>query len=95
MALRQFGGDQHVSRFSDLSIITCDYGLQDIDIVIVDRTLVFGRNASRLLTILLVVGMIISGLLQCLKSEGLVRTHASLLIYWFQILLILAFRLTY
>ena len=27
MALRQFGGDQHVPRFSDLSVITCDYGL--------------------------------------------------------------------
>ena len=41
MALRQFGGDQHVPRFSDLSVITWDYELQDIDIVIIDRAFGF------------------------------------------------------
>ena len=40
MALRQFGGDQHVPRFSDLSVITYDYEVQDIDTIIIDH--VFG-----------------------------------------------------
>ena len=37
MAMRQFGDTQHVPRLSDLFVITCEYGLQDIDIVIIDR----------------------------------------------------------
>ena len=36
MALRQFGGDQHVTRFSNLFVINYDYGLYDIDTVIKD-----------------------------------------------------------
>ena len=44
MALRQFRDDHHVPRFSDLSVITCDYELQDIDTVIIDRTFGFWQE---------------------------------------------------
>ena len=37
MAMKQFGGNQHVTELSDLSVITYGYGLQDIDTVIIDR----------------------------------------------------------
>ena len=93
MTLRQFGGDQYVLRFSDLFVITCDYGLQDIDTVIIDP--VFGFQKERRSTILLVLGMVMSGPLRSLKSGGPIGTHASLLIYRFQILLIPAFQLIY
>ena len=36
MYLRQFRGNQHVPRLSDLFVITCDYGLLHIDVVIID-----------------------------------------------------------
>ena len=44
MALRQVEGDQHVPRFSDLFVITCDYGLQDINTVLIDRTFGFWQE---------------------------------------------------
>jgi len=44
MALRQFGGDQHVSRLSDISNITCGYGLQDIDVVMLERAFGFWQE---------------------------------------------------
>ena len=33
--MRQFGGIQHIPRLSDPFAITCEYGLVDIDIVVV------------------------------------------------------------
>ena len=44
MALRQFRSNQHVSRLSDLSVIICDYGLLDIDTIIIDRTFSFSQE---------------------------------------------------
>ena len=44
MALRQFEGDQYVPQFSDLSIITYDYELQDIDTVIIDHAFGFWQK---------------------------------------------------
>ena len=44
MALRQFGGDQHVPRLSDISNITCGYGLQDIDVVMLERAFGFWQE---------------------------------------------------
>lgn len=35
MAMRQFGGIEHIPQFSDISTVTCEYGLLDIDIVVV------------------------------------------------------------
>ena len=44
MALRHFRGDQHVPQSSVLFVITCDYGLQDINIVIIDRAFGFRQE---------------------------------------------------
>ena len=44
MALRQFRGDQHVPRCSDLFVITCDYGLHDIDVVVIERAFGFWQE---------------------------------------------------
>ena len=35
MTIRQFGGIKHIPRLSDLSVITCEYGLVDVDIAMV------------------------------------------------------------
>ena len=37
MTMRQFGGIQHILRFNDLFTVTCEYGLVDIDIVMMGR----------------------------------------------------------
>ena len=44
ITLRQFKGNQHVPRFSDLSVITCDYELQDINTVIIDHAFRFQQQ---------------------------------------------------
>jgi len=41
MAVRQFGGIQHIPRLNDLSAITYEYRLVDIDIAVVGRALEF------------------------------------------------------
>ena len=46
MALRPFGGDQHVPQLSDISTITCGYGLQDIDVFMVERPFGFWQECS-------------------------------------------------
>ena len=35
MAMQQFGGIQHIPRLSDLSVVTCEYGLMDIDVAVI------------------------------------------------------------
>ena len=35
MAMQQFGGIQHIPRFSDLFVVTYEYGLVDIDVVVI------------------------------------------------------------
>ena len=44
MAMRQFRGTQHIPQLSNLSIITCKYGLQDIDIVIIEHAFDFWKE---------------------------------------------------
>ena len=35
MAMRQFGGIQHIPRLSDLSIVTCKFKLIDINVAVI------------------------------------------------------------
>ena len=42
--MRQFKVNQHVPRLSDLFVITCDYGLQDIDVVMIERAFGFWKE---------------------------------------------------
>ena len=44
MVIRPFAGIQHVPQLNNLSIITCEYGLQDIDTVVIDRTFDFWKE---------------------------------------------------
>lgn len=44
MVIRQFEGTQHVPQLSDLSIITCEYGHQDIETIIIDRSFDFQKE---------------------------------------------------
>ena len=37
MAIKQFGGIQHIPRLSDLFVVTCENGLVDIDVVVIGR----------------------------------------------------------
>ena len=92
---RQFGADQHVPRFSHLSVITYDYGLHDIDIVITDHAFGFWQECRSTINYPTCPGTIMSGPLWSLESGGPIGTHASLSIYRFQILLIHAFQFTY
>ena len=41
MAIRQFEGIQHIPRLSDLFVVTCEYGLMDIDVVVTGRAFDF------------------------------------------------------
>ena len=41
MAMRQFGGIQHIPRLSDLSVVTCEYRLMDINVVVIGRAFGF------------------------------------------------------
>ena len=44
MVMRQFGGKQHISWLTDLSRITCEYGLQDIDIATIECAFDFWKE---------------------------------------------------
>ena len=37
MAMRQFGGIQHIPQLNDLFVVTCEYGLVDIDVAVIGR----------------------------------------------------------
>ena len=41
MPIRQFEGIQHIPRLSDLFVVTCEYGLMDIDVVVTGRAFDF------------------------------------------------------
>ena len=41
MAMRQFGGIQHIPRLNDLSVVTCEYELVDIDVVVIGHAFEF------------------------------------------------------
>lgn len=36
--MRQFGSIKHIPRLNDLSAITCEYGLMEIDIAMIGHT---------------------------------------------------------
>ena len=42
--MRKFEGNQHIPQLSDMSVITCDYGLRDINTVIIDRASDFWKE---------------------------------------------------
>ena len=48
MSMRQFRGIQQIPRLSDLSVVTCEYRLMDIDVVMVGCAFKFWevRNSS-------------------------------------------------
>ena len=35
--MQQFGGIQNIPRFIDLSVVTCEYGLVDIDVAVIEH----------------------------------------------------------
>ena len=41
MAMRQFGGIQHIPQLSDLFVVTCEYGLMDIDVAMIGHAFKF------------------------------------------------------
>ena len=83
MALRQVGVDQHVPRFSDLFVITYDYGLQDINTVLIDHAFCFWQERRSTIDYPTCLGDDHEGPLQSLESGGPIGTHVSLLIYRF------------
>ena len=44
MAIRQFRGDQHFPQLSDISVVTCEYGLLDIDVDMIERAFGFWKE---------------------------------------------------
>ena len=83
MALRQVGVDQHVPRFSDLFVITYDYGLQDINTVLIDHAFCFWQERRSTINYPTCLGDDHEGPLRSLENGGPIGTHVSLLIYRF------------
>ena len=50
MAMQQFGGIQHIPQFSNLSVVTCEYELMDIDVAVVGRASEFWKACKSRLT---------------------------------------------
>ena len=43
MAIWQFGGIQHIPQLSDLLVITCEYGLVDINVIVIGHASKFWK----------------------------------------------------
>ena len=44
IAMRQFWGDHHFPRLNDIFVVTCEYGLLDIDVAMIEHTFGFWKE---------------------------------------------------
>ena len=42
--MRQFWGDQHFPPLNDIFVVTCEYGLLDIDVAMIEHTFGFWKE---------------------------------------------------
>ena len=84
MAMRQFKGIQHIPRLSDLSVVTCEYRLVDIDVAVIGSAFKFWEARNSSIDFPFVLGMTRSGFLLNLKCGETLEIPTLCLTYHHQ-----------